>query len=95
MRCPQCGRKVQVRTLRYSHVCGRTFNPLERALEQKKAAEAAVRARQTQGMHKKQPQYHMVEQKIAAVRPATQAPERRVEQSVDNRKQEYKKFVIC
>ena len=52
VQCPICGRRVQVRTLRYSHVCRRTFNPLERALEQKKAAEAAVRARQTQVVQK-------------------------------------------
>jgi ssDNA-binding Zn-finger/Zn-ribbon topoisomerase 1 len=43
--CPNCGRRLQIKTLRYSHVCGRDFNPMQRAVEQKKAAEAAAHAR--------------------------------------------------
>ena len=43
--CPNCGRRVQLKTLRYSHVCGRNFDPLKRAAEQKKVADVAVSAR--------------------------------------------------
>lgn len=39
--CPNCGRRVQLKTLRYSHVCGRDFNALNRALEQYGAAVSA------------------------------------------------------
>jgi len=87
VRCPVCSKKVQVRTLRYSHVCGRTFNPQERALEQKKAAEAAVHARVARTQ---QQEYRPVEQKIAA-----QAPDRSVGHLADNRKRGQKEFAIC
>lgn len=40
--CPNCGRQVQIRTLMYTHICGRSFNATERAMEQKKAAEIAA-----------------------------------------------------
>ena len=43
--CPRCGRRVRLKTLRYSHVCGRSFNPTDRATEQQVAAEAALRDR--------------------------------------------------
>jgi hypothetical protein len=46
--CPGCGRRVQIKALRYSHVCGRDFDPFKRAVEQKKAAEAAASARMKQ-----------------------------------------------
>ncbi len=46
--CPRCGRRVRLKTLRYSHVCGRSFNPTDRANEQQVAAEAALRARMRQ-----------------------------------------------
>lgn len=46
--CPQCGRRISVKTLRYTHVCGRSFDVLQRALEQKKLADAALRARMVQ-----------------------------------------------
>jgi ssDNA-binding Zn-finger/Zn-ribbon topoisomerase 1 len=46
--CPTCGRRLQIKTLKYSHVCGRSFSPTERAIEQKKAAEAAASARMRQ-----------------------------------------------
>ena len=38
--CPQCGRRVSIRTLRYTHLCGRTFRADERALEQQEVADA-------------------------------------------------------
>ncbi len=38
--CPQCGRTVSFRTLRYTHLCGRTFRADERALEQQEVADA-------------------------------------------------------
>jgi hypothetical protein len=43
--CPQRGRRMSVKTLRYTHVCGRSFDVLQRALEQKKLADAALKAR--------------------------------------------------
>ncbi len=42
--CAICGRKVRVKTLRYSHVCGKSFHPLQRALEQQVAANNAIAA---------------------------------------------------
>ena len=65
---------------------------LERALEQKKAAEAAVHAR---AARKQQQEYRPVEQKIAVVRPAAQAPDRNVGHSADTRKRGYEEFAIC
>ena len=43
--CPYCGRRVQLKTLRYTHRCGRTFDPMQRAVEQHKAAVAALKSR--------------------------------------------------
>ena len=43
--CPMCGRNMQLKTLRYSHVCGRSFDPTKRALEQQRLAIAALKAR--------------------------------------------------
>ena len=43
--CPRCGREMRLKTLRYSHVCGRSFDPAERAHEQQAAAEKAINAR--------------------------------------------------
>ena len=43
--CPMCGRRVQLKTLHYSHVCGRSFDPTKRALEQQRLAVAALKAR--------------------------------------------------
>ena len=42
--CPYCGRRVQLKTLRYSHRCGRTFDPMKRALEQQKFALIAMKS---------------------------------------------------
>ena len=42
--CPLCGRRVQIRTLKYSHKCGRSFDVTKRALEQRLAV-AALKAR--------------------------------------------------
>ena len=61
--CPICGRRLQIKTLRYSHVCGRSFNALERAAEQKKAAEAAVMERARVSQPKKQATEQPLEQK--------------------------------
>ena len=46
--CPYCGRKVQLKTLKYTHRCGRTFDPSQRALEQQKLAVAALKMRMAQ-----------------------------------------------
>ena len=43
--CPRCGRSMKLKTLRYTHVCRRTFDVPERACEQQLAAEAAIYAR--------------------------------------------------
>ncbi len=43
--CPRCGRRVRLKTLKYSHVCGRSFNIIDRANEQQVAADAALNAR--------------------------------------------------
>jgi hypothetical protein len=45
VKCPSCRRLVQIKTLRYSHVCKRSFDLMERAMEQKNNAEVALRAR--------------------------------------------------
>ena len=43
--CALCGRKMRLKTLRYSHVCGKSFHPMQRALEQQVAANNAIAAR--------------------------------------------------
>ena len=43
--CALCGRKMRLKTLRYSHVCGKSFHPMQRALEQQVAANNAINAR--------------------------------------------------
>ena len=43
--CPMCGRRVQLKTLRYSHVCGRSFDVTTRALEQRRLAISALKSR--------------------------------------------------
>ena len=54
--CPNCHRRLGIKCLRYSHVCGRTFDPVERAKEQAKAAEAALWRRTGHKDTKKQAQ---------------------------------------
>ena len=43
--CAICGRRMRLKTLRYSHVCGKSFHPLQRAMEQQVAANNAIAAR--------------------------------------------------
>ena len=43
--CPRCGRELTLKTLRYTHVCGRSFDPEQRAHELQAAAEKAINAR--------------------------------------------------
>ena len=43
--CPMCKRSVQLKTLRYTHQCGRTFDARKRAQEQQKSAFDAIKAR--------------------------------------------------
>ena len=43
--CALCGRRMRLKTLRYSHVCGKSFHPMQRALEQQVAANNAINAR--------------------------------------------------
>ena len=43
--CAICGRQMRLKTLRYSHVCGKSFHPMQRALEQQVAANNAINAR--------------------------------------------------
>ena len=91
VRCPQCERQVQIRTLKYSHMCSRSFNPLVRAVEQKEAAESACRARQAR--HDKQTQEHAMEQTRTVIHPMTQTQERHLGQAADKRKSYT--FAIC
>ena len=43
--CPRCGREMRLQTLRYSHVCGRSFDPAERARKQQVLAGNAIKVR--------------------------------------------------
>jgi hypothetical protein len=43
--CPRCGRQLRFKTLRYTHVCGRSCDPAQRAHDQHAAAEKAINAR--------------------------------------------------
>ena len=38
MSCPKCCRPMNIKTLKYSHVCGRTWNVAERAAEEEHKA---------------------------------------------------------
>jgi len=68
--CPRCGRRVTMKTLRYSHVCGRNFDEATRAREQYHMAIKALNARV--GGHQERPQEHpqvrTVEQRVAEKR---------------------------
>ena len=43
--CPNCERPVQIRWLKYGHICGRTFNVQQRAVEGIARAEQQFRER--------------------------------------------------
>ena len=43
--CCLCGRKMCLKSFRYSHRCGKSFHPMQRALEQQVAAEKAINTR--------------------------------------------------
>ncbi len=43
--CPRCGREMRLKTLRYTHKCGRSFDPVQRAREQQAAANNAIKVR--------------------------------------------------
>ena len=45
--CPLCGRQLTLKGLLYSHKCGRSFDPAQRAREQQIAAEQAIKDRMT------------------------------------------------
>ena len=45
--CPLCGRLLTLKCQLYSHKCGRSFDPAQRALEQQIAAEQAIKDRMT------------------------------------------------
>ncbi len=45
--CALCGRKMRLKTLRYSHVCGKSFHPMQRVMEQQVAANNAINLRMT------------------------------------------------
>ena len=46
--CPLCKRRVKLKTLRYTHICRRSFDPMARALEQNAVAAAALKHRMAQ-----------------------------------------------
>ncbi len=41
--CPRCGLDMRLKTLRYSHICRRSFDPTERAREMQVMVEQAVK----------------------------------------------------
>ena len=43
--CPMCSRQLSLKALRYTHVCGRSFDPAQRAREQQILAHDAIKAR--------------------------------------------------
>ena len=43
--CPLCGRQLTLKCLLYSHKCGRSFDPAERAREHQILAEQAIKDR--------------------------------------------------
>ena len=43
--CPLCGRKLTLKCFLYSHKCGRSFDPAERAREQQILAHDAIHTR--------------------------------------------------
>ena len=45
--CPLCGRQLTLKCLLYSHKCGRSFDPAQRAREQQILAEQAIKDRMT------------------------------------------------
>ena len=70
--CPLCGRKLTLKALRYTHVCGRSFDPAQRAREQQIAAEQAIKDRMSllerlaerkaeQAMDKKNKYAHLIQ----------------------------------
>ena len=40
--CPQCYRPLPIKTLKYTHICGRTWDVVERAHEEERKAHALV-----------------------------------------------------
>ena len=55
--CPRCNKIMTLKTMRYSHICGKTWNVTQRALEQQHAAQAALTARmESQRQQKEQVQ---------------------------------------
>ena len=45
IKCPRCYREMRLKTLTYTHKCGRSFDPVQRAREQQATAEKAVNIR--------------------------------------------------
>ena len=48
--CPMCGRSVQLKTLKYTHQCGRNFDVAKRAQEQQQSAFEALKTCMAQKM---------------------------------------------
>ena len=71
--CPMCGRSVQLKTLKYTHQCGRSFDVAKRAAEQQKSAIEALKTRTAQEMEQRlgQGMEHRTE------RTATTVPDKR------------------
>ena len=40
MQCPKCHRLASIKTLRYTHICGRTWDVAERTREEESKAQA-------------------------------------------------------
>jgi len=86
--CPGCGRQLQIKTLRYSHICGRSFIPLVRAAEQKKVADASILARFAQIEHRR-------EQDALSTRLSKGTQERTGEQAAEHKQHHFSNFRIA
>ena len=71
--CPRCGREMRLKTLRYSHVCVRSFDSAQRALEQQVLADKAVNVRMA-SLEQHVPHHAEMQRKVE--RTVTQAPAR-------------------
>ena len=43
--CPRCGRELRLKTLLYTHVCGRSFDPAQRTCEMHGAVIKAINSK--------------------------------------------------
>jgi len=85
--CPECGRRLQIKTLRYSHICGRSFDPGERAEEQKKAADTSIIERMAQIKRRQ-------DQKTESTQQAIRIQERSAERTAERKQRNYSNLSV-